>query len=38
LGGGWQIRLGKEYLPQQIKEKMEKRTDWGEMLKNTSSE
>jgi len=38
LGGGWQIRLGKEYLPQEIKEKMEKRTDWGEMLKNTSSE
>ena len=38
LGGGWQIRIGKEYLPRQIREKMEKRTDWGEMLKNTSSE
>ena len=38
LGGGWQIRIGKEYLPHQVREKMEKRTDWGEMLKNTSSE
>ncbi len=37
LGGGWQIRIGKDYLPEVVKEKMEKRTDWGGMLKGTSS-
>lgn len=29
LGGGWQIREGQEYVPQETKEQMEKRTDWG---------
>ncbi|NOQ46960.1 MAG: efflux transporter outer membrane subunit [Desulfobulbaceae bacterium] len=38
LGGGWQIRKGKEYLPQELKEKMEKRTDWGNLLNETSPE
>ncbi|MBW2688689.1 MAG: efflux transporter outer membrane subunit [Deltaproteobacteria bacterium] len=32
FGGGWQIRLGNEALPQVIKEKMEERTDWGDYL------
>lgn len=36
LGGGWQIRIGKDYLPEEVKEKMEKRTDWGGMLKDIS--
>jgi NodT family efflux transporter outer membrane factor (OMF) lipoprotein len=35
LGGGWQIRKGKEYLPQEVKETMEKRTDWGNLLNDT---
>jgi len=32
LGGGWEIREGKELLPPAIKEEMAKRTDWGELL------
>jgi NodT family efflux transporter outer membrane factor (OMF) lipoprotein len=32
LGGGWQIRLGKDFVPQETKEEMQKRTDWGELL------
>ncbi len=38
LGGGWQIREGKEYLPQETKEKMEQRTDWGNLLNSPSPE
>jgi NodT family efflux transporter outer membrane factor (OMF) lipoprotein len=34
LGGGWQIRLGKAFVPQNVKEKMEERTDWGNLLNN----
>jgi len=29
LGGGWQIRVGKDFVPEGIKEEMLKRTDWG---------
>ncbi len=32
LGGGWQIRLGKDFVPEEIEEKMQKRTDWGNLL------
>ena len=32
LGGGWEIRVGKDFVPAEIKETMEKRTDWGKML------
>jgi NodT family efflux transporter outer membrane factor (OMF) lipoprotein len=32
LGGGWQIREGKPLLPDQVKEEMKQRTDWGNML------
>jgi NodT family efflux transporter outer membrane factor (OMF) lipoprotein len=32
LGGGWQIRKGKDFVPQEIKEEMRKRTDWGKLL------
>jgi hypothetical protein len=35
LGGGWQIRDGKEYLPSERKEQMEDRTDWGNLLNET---
>jgi NodT family efflux transporter outer membrane factor (OMF) lipoprotein len=33
LGGGWQIREGKGFVPQSIKEAMAKRTYWGRLLK-----
>jgi NodT family efflux transporter outer membrane factor (OMF) lipoprotein len=32
LGGGWQIRRGKEFVPNTIKQTMRTRTDWGKML------
>ncbi len=32
LGGGWEIREGKELVPPQIKETMAKRTNWGKLL------
>ena len=32
LGGGWQIREGKEFVPEPIKEAMAKRTHWGDLL------
>jgi NodT family efflux transporter outer membrane factor (OMF) lipoprotein len=32
LGGGWQIRRGKEFVPTTIKQTMRTRTDWGKML------
>ena len=36
LGGGWQSRVGKDIVPAQIIEVMEKRTDWGDLLKPIS--
>lgn len=32
LGGGWQLREGKDFVPEPTKEQMEKRTDWGGLL------
>jgi len=32
LGGGWEIREGKDLVPQEIKEEMAKRTNWGKLL------
>jgi outer membrane protein TolC len=32
LGGGWESRVGKDFVPEKIKEEMEKRTDWGHLL------
>jgi outer membrane protein TolC len=32
LGGGWESRVGKDFVPDEIKEEMEKRTDWGHLL------
>jgi NodT family efflux transporter outer membrane factor (OMF) lipoprotein len=32
LGGGWEIREGKEPVPPEVKEEMAKRTDWGRLL------
>ncbi len=36
LGGGWQIRIGKDLIPEQTAETMRNRTDWGEMLQPVS--
>jgi len=32
LGGGWEIRGDKDFIPASIKEEMENRTNWGDML------
>ncbi len=34
LGGGWEIRLQNDVVPDEIKEKMKKRTNWGNMLES----
>ena len=38
LGGGWQMRIGKDFVPQKTRSKMEQRTDWGGLLKPESKE
>lgn len=35
LGGGWQMREGKEFVPEPIKQAMDNRTHWGDLLKPT---
>ena len=35
LGGGWEIREGKEFVPEPIIKAMEKRTNWGGLLAHT---
>jgi len=32
LGGGWQSREGRPFIPGKIRDEMKKRTDWGELL------
>ena len=34
LGGGWQIRIGKEIIDADTKEEMSNRTDWGKLLES----
>jgi len=39
LGGGWQLRSKKgAYLPEDVKQEMEERTDWGGLLEQNSGE
>jgi NodT family efflux transporter outer membrane factor (OMF) lipoprotein len=38
LGGGWQIRAGQDFIPVSLKEEMENRTDWGNMLSPQETE
>jgi len=35
LGGGWEIREGHNFIPVEMREQMEQRTDWGELLNET---
>ena len=32
LGGGWELRIGNEFVPQETVEEMTQRTDWGNVL------
>ena len=36
LGGGWQIRIGKNIIPENTAETMRNRTDWGDVLEPLS--
>lgn len=35
LGGGWEMRIGNEYIPEKVRETMEERTDWGDLLQGS---
>ena len=37
LGGGWEFRFGKDFLPQEILREMSGRTDWGALLETSVS-
>jgi NodT family efflux transporter outer membrane factor (OMF) lipoprotein len=32
MGGGWQIRDGKDFVPESVREAMARRTNWGKLL------
>ncbi|MGD8842723.1 MAG: efflux transporter outer membrane subunit [Gammaproteobacteria bacterium] len=32
LGGGWEIRAGRSFVPEERQEQMKERTDWGDLL------
>ena len=38
LGGGWQIREGKNFIPDETKQVMTQRSDWGDLLSIVSVE
>jgi NodT family efflux transporter outer membrane factor (OMF) lipoprotein len=38
LGGGWQIREGKDFVPEETIKEMQERTDWGNLLTPTNPE
>lgn len=38
LGGGWEIRDGKDFVPQSTKDEMKARTNWGNLLQEQASE
>jgi NodT family efflux transporter outer membrane factor (OMF) lipoprotein len=38
LGGGWQIREGRDFVPEETRKKMQQRTDWGNLLTPTKTE
>jgi len=38
LGGGWQLREGKDFVSKDNADKMEKRTDWGNLLTPAATE
>jgi outer membrane protein TolC len=35
IGGGWEIRDGNDFVPDDIRQQMQARTEWGNMLKST---
>ena len=38
LGGGWELRAGKPFVPEKTLETMRKRSDWGQLLDTTTND
>jgi hypothetical protein len=38
LGGGWQIREGRDFVPEETRKEMQNRTNWGNLLTPTKLE
>lgn len=38
LGGGWEIRVGKDFVPEETKAEMRERTGWGKLLEQEKLE
>ena len=38
LGGGWQIREGRDFVPEETRKEMQQRTNWGNLLAPTKLE
>ena len=38
LGGGWEIREGHDFVPENVKDEMKQRTDWGSLLETAPVE
>ena len=38
LGGGWELREDQDFVPVEVKEEMEERTDWGGLLSSDKKE
>jgi len=38
LGGGWEVRIGNDFVPTGVRDEMKERTDWGELLDTINSE
>jgi outer membrane protein TolC len=36
LGGGWEVRLGNDFVPAVVRHEMSERTDWGELLETVN--
>jgi len=36
LGGGWEVRLGNDFVPADVRQEMGERTDWGELLETVN--
>jgi NodT family efflux transporter outer membrane factor (OMF) lipoprotein len=37
LGGGWEVRLGNDFVPADVREEMSERTDWGDLLETDNN-
>jgi len=38
LGGGWESRAGRDFVPEDIRREMTERTNWGQLLEPRESE